>query len=65
MKSSHFVAMLGGALMGATLALLFAPATGAETREKIKNVVDEGIDELKKELNKRFPKNEEEDPVEA
>lgn len=60
MKSSHFVAMLGGALMGATIALLFAPAKGSETREKIKEVFDEGVGEIKKEINKRFPKNVEE-----
>ena len=35
MKSSHILALLGGAAIGATLALLFAPAKGTETREKI------------------------------
>lgn len=28
MKSSHVLALLGGAVIGATLALLFAPAKG-------------------------------------
>lgn len=46
--------------MGATIALLFAPAKGSETREKIKEVFDEGVGEIKKEINKRFPKNVEE-----
>lgn len=64
MKSSHFVAMLGGAIIGATIALLFAPAKGSETREKIRETFDKGMGEVKKEYDKRFPKNREEGPEE-
>lgn len=60
MKTSHLVAMLSGAIMGATLALLFAPAKGSETREKIKEVYEDGVNSLKDEYNKRFGKNAEE-----
>ncbi|HOO68593.1 MAG: YtxH domain-containing protein [Bacteroidales bacterium] len=60
MKSSHILALLGGAAIGATLALLFAPAKGTETREKIKDTIDKGVGEIKKEYQKHFPKNQEE-----
>ncbi|HHV03259.1 MAG: YtxH domain-containing protein [Bacteroidales bacterium] len=60
MKSSHVFALLGGAVIGATLALLFAPAKGSETREKIKETIDKRVGEIKKEYQKHFPKNQEE-----
>jgi gas vesicle protein len=41
-KKSHFIGgLLLGSLMGSVLALIFAPAPGKETREKIKKTLDE------------------------
>ena len=60
MKSSNTLAFLGGALIGATLALLFAPGKGSETREKLRETLDQGVDDLKQEYHKHFPVNQEE-----
>lgn len=63
MKVSHLFTFLTGALLGVIIALLLAPESGAETREKInaklkekginlsKDQLDEFIDELKKKLH--------------
>lgn len=40
-------AFLGGALVGGVIALLFAPRSGAETREMIRDLVDEEIEAVK------------------
>ena len=37
MKCDNFFAFLGGLIVGAGAAILFAPESGAETRKKIKN----------------------------
>jgi len=41
-----FVAFLGGALAGATAALLLAPSTGEETRGKIKSLAANSKDKV-------------------
>jgi gas vesicle protein len=40
------LAFLGGALIGTGLALLLAPMSGRETREKIKNLAQRAEDEI-------------------
>lgn len=62
---SILFAVLGGAAVGATLALLFAPEKGEDLREKIaqylrekgvclkKDKMDELVDEIAEELKKK------------
>lgn len=58
MKTGLLYAFLGGALVGAIAALLFAPADGEKTRAQIKNLLkkkgvkisDEEVDDLVAEL---------------
>ena len=69
-RVNSVLALLGGAAMGAIIALLLAPAKGEETREKISEVLREkGIKLSKEDFNKlidsiesRFRKK---DPEEA
>ena len=63
MRVSQLITFLGGALLGAIIALLLAPESGNETREKIKSKLeekgiklskeqlDEFIDSIKEKLN--------------
>ncbi len=51
MKGDNLFAFLGGALVGACAALLFAPSSGEETRKKIKDTVDKEYQSLKESLN--------------
>ena len=68
-RVNSVLALLGGAAMGAIIALLLAPAKGEETREKIAEVLREkGIKLNKEDFNKlidsieaRFRKNDPED----
>lgn len=45
-------AFLGGAIVGGIIALLFAPKSGAETREMIRDFVDDEIDLIKTKAGK-------------
>ncbi len=51
MKCDNFFAFLGGLLVGAGAALLFAPESGAETRKKIKNTFEKEYQNLKEKIN--------------
>ena len=52
MKASTFFAFLGGAALGAIIALLAAPDKGSDTRKKLRRKLKEyGIDLNKEELN--------------
>lgn len=52
-RVNSVLALLGGAAMGAIIALLLAPAKGEETREKITEVLREkGIKLSKEDFNK-------------
>ncbi len=41
MKNSEFLAFVGGAIAGAAIALLFAPARGEDTRRRLRGFIDE------------------------
>ena len=45
-------AFLGGALVGAAVAILFAPESGDETRRKIKDSFDKEYQNLKEKINR-------------
>lgn len=47
MKGSNFLAFLGGAVVGGVVALLLAPQSGKETREQIRDFVDDSVDDVK------------------
>ncbi len=51
MKSENLFTFLGGALVGAALAILFAPDSGDETRKKIRDTFDKEYQGLKNKLN--------------
>lgn len=42
-----FLAFMAGAAIGTGLALLYAPKTGKELREKISGMTDEAVDKIK------------------
>jgi gas vesicle protein len=60
--SSVFSAFFAGALLGAGLALLFAPVTGKEARQTIVNQYEELREKLK-ELEKKLHKSHNQFPI--
>ncbi|MBO7204252.1 MAG: YtxH domain-containing protein [Bacteroidales bacterium] len=51
MKCDNFFAFLGGLIVGAGAAILFAPESGAETRKKIKNTFEKEYQNIKEKIN--------------
>ena len=51
MKCDNFFAFLGGLIVGAGAAVLFAPESGAETRKKIKNTFEKEYQNIKEKIN--------------
>ena len=51
MKVNNFFAFLGGALVGAAVAILLAPEAGEETRKKIKTSFNKEVNNLKDKIN--------------
>ena len=68
MKGDTLLAFIGGAIVGAAAAILFAPDNGAETRKKIKETLDKEYQNIKSKLNQddtaQKPQTEAEAPVE-
>ena len=52
MKSDNLFSFLGGVLVGAAVAILFAPESGEETRKKIKGTFDKEYQNLKEKINR-------------
>lgn len=52
MKADSLFTFLGGALVGAAVAILFAPESGDETRRKIKDSFDKEYQNLKEKINR-------------
>ncbi len=55
MKGDTLLAFIGGAIVGAAAAILFAPDNGTETRKKIKEALDKEYQNLKSKLNQEEP----------
>jgi gas vesicle protein len=53
--SDCFKALIVGGLIGAALGILYAPKSGKETREEIRNFVDELSAKAKKRRDSREP----------
>ena len=52
MKADSLFTFLGGVLVGAAVAILFAPESGDETRRKIKDSFDKEYQSLKEKINR-------------
>lgn len=51
MKADSLFTFLGGVLVGAAVAILFAPESGTETRKRIKDTFDKEYQGLKDRIN--------------
>ena len=71
MKASNILALLGGVAIGVIVAILLAPDSGKNTREKINNklkekginLTKEQLDEFIEKMKKHFGIRQEEDIV--
>ena len=60
MKPNTILAFLGGALVGAAIALLYAPEKGSDTRKKIKSMAENEFDAIKDKLHGKVAHEQEE-----
>ncbi len=63
MKSDNLFTFIGGVLVGAAVAILFAPESGDETRKKIKETFDKEYQSLKNRINSYRTPEIKDDPV--
>ncbi len=61
MKGDNLFAFIGGAILGAAAAILFAPDAGDETRKKIKDTFDKEYQNLKTKFAHSEPDGKPED----
>ena len=64
MKGDTLLAFIGGAIVGAAAAILFAPDNGTQTRKKIKDAFDKEYQNLKSKLNQEPEEAQAETPAE-
>ena len=50
MKGENLLAFIGGAVIGAAAAIIFAPSSGRETREKIKDSIGKECKSFKEKI---------------
>jgi hypothetical protein len=57
MRQNTLLAFIGGALIGAAFAIIFAPDKGSNIRQKIKRMAHEEYDSLRNKLhhNQEYP----------
>ena len=65
MKGDTLLAFIGGAIVGAAAAILFAPDNGTETRKKIKETLDKEYQNRKSEVTQEEPADPAEKEVAA
>lgn len=58
MKQNTLLAFIGGALVGAAIALLYAPDKGSDTRKKIKNMAEKEFESIKNKIKNESGKEE-------
>lgn len=62
MKGDNLLSFVGGAVLGAAIAILFAPDSGEATRKKIKETFDKEYENLKEKFKKCESEEAQTDP---
>lgn len=58
MKGDTVLAFIGGAIIGAAAAILFAPDSGDKTRKKIKDAFEREYQDLKSKVSDKTPETQ-------